>query len=213
MNQSHQPNYTELLHQLMDKVSIYSFNQLSQITGISRRQIDRLRRGEVSQMRVETLSKLSEGLQLSPSQLLHKFSAESISNISSEDEKSALKQEYQRLQQQLDIQRETLKQEFQQASLQIIESWLVQWPTAAYSARQNDTLPAVRLLPLIQPVEQLMAEWGVIAIASVGEEVPYNPQLHQLMSGTAQDGDMVKVRYTGYRHGDKLLYRAKVSPI
>lgn len=213
MNQSHRPNYTELLHQLMDKVSIHSFNQLSQITGISRRQIDRLRRGEVSQMRVETLSKLSEGLQLSPSQLLHKFSAESISNISSEDEKSALKQEYQRLQQQLDIQRETLKQEFQQASLQIIESWLVQWPTAAYSARQNEQLPAVRLLPLIQPVEQLMAEWGVIAIASVGEEVPYNPQLHQLMSGTAQPGDMVKVRYTGYRHGDKLLYRAKVSPI
>ena len=213
MNQSREANYTELLQQLMDKVGIHSFNQLSQITGVSRRQIDRLRQGEVSQMRVETLMKLCDALHLSASQLLNEFSSESIFNISDKQENSPLKQEYQRLQQQLDVQRETLKQEFQQASLQVIESWLVQWPTAAYSARQNEQLPAVRLLPLIQPVEQLMAEWGVIAIASVGEEVPYNPQLHQLMSGTAQSGDMVRVRYTGYRHGDKLLYRAKVSLI
>jgi transcriptional regulator with XRE-family HTH domain len=213
MNQSDRPNYTELLQKMMDKVGVNSFNKLSQVTGVSRRQIDHLRQGEVSQMRIETLIKLSEVLQLSGSQLLNIFSSEAISNISSESENSALKQEYQRLQQQLYVQREMLIQEFQEASLQIIESWLVQWPTAAYSARQNEQLPAVRLLPLIQPIEELMAEWGVTAIASVGEEVPYNPQLHQLMSGTAQSGDMARVRYTGYRHGDKLLYRAKVSPI
>lgn len=213
MNQSNQPNYTELLQKMMDKVGVNSFNKLSQIAGVSRRQIEHLRQGEVSQMRVETMEKLSEVLQLSVSQLLNMFACKEISNISSESENLSLKQEYQRLQQQLNLQQETLRQEFQQASLQIIESWLVQWPTAAYSARQNEQLPAVRLLPLIQPIEQLMAEWGVIAIASVGEEVPYNPQLHQLMSGTAQSGDLVRVRYTGYRHGDKLLYRAKVSPI
>jgi hypothetical protein len=37
--------------------------------------------------------------------------------------------------------------------------------------------------------------------------------LHQLLEGTAQPGDLVKVRYTGYRQGDKLLYRVKVSPV
>ncbi|HBE18916.1 MAG TPA: hypothetical protein DEG17_06105 [Cyanobacteria bacterium UBA11149] len=213
MNQDSQLNYTEVLQKLMEKVGVTSFNELIQVSGVSRRQILHLRRGEVSQMRVETLMKLSEVLQLSGSELLKMFSEEGISTSADKEENSIVKEEYQRLKQQLDIQRETLKQEFQEASLQIIESWLIQWPTAAYSARQNDTLPAVRLLPLIQPVEQLMAEWGVIAIASVGEEVPYNPQFHQLMSGTAQPGDMVKVRYPGYRHGDKLLYRAKVSPI
>lgn len=59
-----------------------------------------------------------------------------------------------------------------------------------------------------------MQEWGVEAIASVGSEIPYDPQWHQLMDGTALPGELVRVRYTGYRLADnKLLYRAKVSPI
>jgi molecular chaperone GrpE (heat shock protein) len=53
----------------------------------------------------------------------------------------------------------------------------------------------------------------VEAIAPVGAEIPYDPQLHQLMEGNPQLGEIVKVRYTGYRQGDKLLYRAKVSPV
>jgi molecular chaperone GrpE (heat shock protein) len=95
----------------------------------------------------------------------------------------------------------------------VLESWLVQWPTAAYAAQQNQQLPAVRLLPLVRPVEQLLQQWGVEAIASVGSELAYDPHLHQLMEGTAQPGELVRVRYTGYRIGEKLLYRAKVSPI
>jgi molecular chaperone GrpE (heat shock protein) len=71
----------------------------------------------------------------------------------------------------------------------------------------------VRLLPLVRPVEQLLQQWGVEAIASVGSELAYDPHLHQLMEGTAQPGELVRVRYTGYRIGEKLLYRAKVSPI
>jgi molecular chaperone GrpE (heat shock protein) len=124
-----------------------------------------------------------------------------------------LKQEYQRLQQQFAEQRETLLQEFQQSSVQVLESWLLQWPTAAYAVTQNDQLPAIRLLPLIKPVEQLLQQWGIDAIASVGDELAYDPQWHQLMSGTVQPGELVRVRYVGYRQGDKLLYRAKVSPV
>jgi molecular chaperone GrpE (heat shock protein) len=156
---------------------------------------------------------------VSVSELLTTFSSVSPLSVSQVDEGeaaslAALRQEYQRLQQQLEHQRELLMQEFQQSSLQVLESWLVQWPTAAYAAQQNEQLPAVRLLPLVRPVEQLLQEWGVEAIASVGSELPYEPQWHQLMEGTAQPGDMVRVRYTGYRiGGDKLLYRAKVSPI
>ena len=104
-------------------------------------------------------------------------------------------------------------QEFQQSSLQVIESWLLQCPTAAYAAQQNQQLPAVRLLPLVRPLEQLLQEWGVEAIASVGAEIPYDPHLHQLMEGTAQPGEAVRVRYIGYRQSEKLLYRAKVSPV
>jgi molecular chaperone GrpE (heat shock protein) len=172
----------------------------------------------VDQLRVENLLKLSQVLQVSVSELLTTFSSVEANKpwLPQQETESltVLKQEYQRLQQQLENQRDTLKQEFQQSSLQILESWLVQWPTAAYAAGQNQQLPAVRLLPLVRPVEQLMQEWGVEAIASVGSEIPYDPQWHQLMEGIAQAGELVKVRYTGYRLRDsKLLHRAKVSPV
>ncbi|NET57278.1 MAG: helix-turn-helix domain-containing protein [Symploca sp. SIO2E6] len=208
-------NYTQLLQQLMQQVDITSFKQLSRTAGVSERQLRRLRQGEVAQMRVETLLKLSQVLQVQVNKLLEMFAPESTTPEPDPPSEVliTLQQEYQRLQQQLQQQRETLMQEFQQSSLQVLESWLIQWPTAAYAAQQNEQLPAVRLLPLIRPVESLLQQWGIEAIASVGAEVPYDPQHQQLMSGSAQPGDMVKVRYTGYRQGDKLLYRAKVSPV
>lgn len=218
MTFSLQQDYTQQLQQLMQRLGFSSYKQLSRSAGVSEKQLRRLRVGQVSQMRVETVLKLAQALQVPVSQLLETFSLESALPSSQVDEGKAtsieaLRQEYQRLQQQLENQRETLIQEFQQSSLQVLESWLVQWPTAAYAAQQNQQLPAVRLLPLVRPVEQLLQEWGVEAIASVGSELPYDPLWHQLMEGTSQPGDLVRIRYTGYRVRGKLLYRAKVSPI
>ena len=219
-----QQDYTQLLQQLMQRLGFSSYKQLCRSAGVSEKQLRRLRVGEASQLRGETLLKLSQALQVSVNELLETFSSVEVhsrtplQDTSQVDEGeaaslAALRQEYQRLQQQLENQRETLMQEFQQSSLQVLESWLVQWPTAAYAAQQNQQLPAVRLLPLLRPVEQLLQEWGVEALASVGSELPYDPQWHQLMEGIAQPGDLVKVRYTGYRIGEKLLYRAKVSSL
>ena len=218
MTQAFNSDFTQPLQQLMQGVGISSFKALSKTSGVSEKQLRRLRKGEVEQLRVENLLKLSQVLQVSVSELLATFSSVEANKpwLPQQETESltVLKQEYQRLQQQLENQRDTLKQEFQQSSLQILESWLVQWPTAAYAAGQNQQLPAVRLLPLVRPVEQLMQEWGVEAIASVGSEIPYDPQWHQLMEGIAQVGELVKVRYTGYRLRDsKLLHRAKVSPV
>ena len=211
MNQSADRDLTHQLQQLMQQVGISSFNELSKQAGVSKRQLKHLRLGEVSQMRVETLMKISSLLQVSVIELLKTFSEVEIAEET--DTQTAWKQEYERLQEQLRQQRESLMQEFQQTSLQVLESWLLQWPTAANAAKENAQLPAVRLLPLVRPVEQLVQQWGVEAIASVGEEIPYNPQYHQLMEGSAQPGEQVRVRYAGYRQGDKLLFRAKVSPL
>lgn len=131
-----------------------------------------------------------------------------------QQEVTTLKQEYLRLEQHLEEQKYLLRQEFQQSSLQSLESLLLQFPTAAQKARENPNLAAVNLLPLVQkPLEKLLSEWGVEVIAVVGAEIPYNPQQHQLLEGNVQPGDMVKVRYTGYRRDEKLLYRAKVIPL
>lgn len=207
MNQDQQ-NFTHQLQQLMQRVGVSSFKQLSRTAGVSERQVMRLRRGEVAQMRVETLVKLSQVLKVSASELLATFG-----QIEAESGVVALRQEYQRLQTQLEQQGETLKQEFQQSSLQALESFLIFWPTAAYKAQENPQLPAVNLLRLVSPVEKLVQQWGVEAIASVGEEIAYDPQLHQLIEGTAQPGQTVRVRNIGYRHREKLLHRVKVSAI
>ncbi|MDP5337278.1 MAG: nucleotide exchange factor GrpE [Nodularia sp. (in: cyanobacteria)] len=209
-------NDTQKLQNLMQRVNISSFKALSRDAGVSERQILRLRQGKLEQMRVDVLLKLSQVFQISLSELLDTFSAlpTSHSPLPSQKEIAELKTEYQRSQLQLEQQREILKQEFQQSTLQVLESLLLQWPTAAQKATENPQLAAIKIVPLVQkPLERLLQEWGIQAIAPVGAEVPYDPQMHQLMAGTVQPGETVKVRYTGYVQGEKLLYRAKVSPV
>ncbi len=216
MAQVSHPDFTQSLQKLMQGLGVSSYKALAKTAGVSDRQLLRLRRGELNRMRVDVLLKLSQALQVSLTELVVTFSPATEQPTPEEESTPAvtqLKKEYERLQAQLDTQRQELWLEFQQSSLQVIESWLLQWPTAAQKARENPQLAAVKLLPLVRPIEQLLQKWEVEAIAPVGAEVAYDPQLHQLLEGTAQPGEKVKVRYTGYHQGDKLLYRAKVSPI
>ncbi len=204
-------NSPNRLRQLMQQVGLTTYKALSEATGVSEKQIRKLRRGQIAQMRVETLEKLSRVLQVSVGELMEGSGKQEMA--SGQDEVGELRREYDRLQAQLVQQRQELWQEFQQSSVQVLESLLLQLPTAAYAAQQNPQAPAVKLLPLLRPIEALLQQWGIDAIATVGSEVPYDPQQHQLMEGTAAVGDRVRVRYTGYRQGDRLLYRAQVSPV
>lgn len=194
----------------MQQVGLVSYQRLRQQAGVSDWQVRQLRQGRADQLRGESLVKLSAALQISLGELLRQFSAVQVPEAESV---AALRREYQRLEAQLADQRRSLQAEFQQTTLQALESWLLQWPTAAYAAQQNPQVTAVKLLPLVRPIEQLLRQWGVEAIAPVGVEIPYDPQWHQLMEGTAQPGALVKVRYTGYSQGEKLWFRAKVSPV
>jgi DNA-binding Xre family transcriptional regulator/molecular chaperone GrpE (heat shock protein) len=210
-------DYTHALQQMMQRVGVSSYKTLSQQARVSEKQIRKLRRGEIEQMRVDVLLKLSQALGVSLWELIATFSAIAPNVKVAPHENSPpiaeLKREYDRLQAELAKQKQELRKEFQLASLQAIESWLLQWPTAAQKAKENPDLAAVKLLPLVKPIEQLLQQWDVEAIAPVGAEVKYDPQLHQLLSGSAQSGETVIVRYTGYRQGEKLLYRAKVNPM
>jgi len=213
-------DYTHSLQELMQRVGFSSLRALSRAAKVSEKQLLHLRRGNLAQMRLETLLKLSQALQISIADLLMIFGD---SNPQSSAPKSAssvhaqeladLRQECKRLQEKLIQQKQDLWQEFQQSSLQVLESMLLQLPTASYAAQQNPQAPAIRLLPLLKPLDRLLQKWGIEPIASVGAEIPYDPHHHQLMEGSANSGDRVRVRYTGYRQGDRLLYRAKVSPI
>jgi transcriptional regulator with XRE-family HTH domain len=180
-------DYAHKLRSLLPQANLPSFRALVRAANVTEWQVKQLRKGQAAKMRVDVLYRLSQALGISLAELIAQFSELPVAPPS--------------------------EQEFQQTSLQILESWLVQFPTAAQAAQQNPDLPAARLLPLIRPVEQLIKSWGVEAIAPVGSEQTYDPQVHQLMEGTAAAGDRVKIRYAGYRQGDRLLHRARVSPI
>jgi transcriptional regulator with XRE-family HTH domain len=210
MNQRFQDCAPQLRH-LMELAGFSTLKELSEKAGVDELQLIRLRRGLVLQTRVEFLLKISRALGISLEELLAALAPDAVESSQAPPEALAL--EYKRLQAEMEEQRGTLMAEFQQSSLEILEPWLLQWPTAVYKAKENPQLAATKILALAGPVERLMEAWGLEAIASVGAEVAYNPKLHQLMEGSAEVGAMVRVRFTGYRQGGKLLYRAKVSPL
>lgn len=204
----------------MKKAGISSLRDLSDRSGVSEWQLARLQHGLLHRMPIEILVKLSPLLQVPVNDLLIEFFPQQnqIRDLAEQEasrqaEISTLKQEYARLQQQRVNERQTLEEEFQKSSLEVIESWLLQWPTAVALAQKNPQLSAVKLLAIVKPVLDLLKRWGVEAFCHVGEHIPYDPMYHQLLEGEANPGDMVTVRYVGYVQGSKLLYRAKVSPV
>ncbi len=219
-------NFSERLRSHMTRLGIASYRALSQTSGVPRSAIDRLRQGQVAQLRVSTLQDLSQALGVSLVELVETFSETPSEILSAQprqplpsssdaqaDQVKALRQECDRLQTQLATQAETVRQQVQQAALAQLEPWLVQWPTAAHAAQQNPSLPAQKLLPLVRPVAALVQQWGVTAIETVGAEVPFDPQIHQPKESVIQPGERVRVSHVGYRQGDRLLYRARVSPV
>ena len=212
-------DYSDSLRALMQPLGFSSFRALAQAAGLSRWQIDQFRRGQVAQMRLEVLIKLAQTLQVSLADLLalseaipdSQTVAEASTQAATSELESQLRQEYQRLQSQLDQQCQLLQQEFHQTSLQVLESWLTYYPAAAHKASQDPSFPAVKLLPLMRPIETLLQNWGVEMLAPVGTVQPYDPQQHLLIEGHVNPGEPVTIRNPGYRQGDRLLYRAKVS--
>ncbi len=212
--QQRQAEFTLSLKVLMQRVNISSYRALAIRAGVSRWQITQLRSGNIGQMRLAVLTQLAAALEVSLSALLSKFDREidpAQSELSAQSQHLAdLQREYQRLQAQMAQQVELARSQTQTDALQTLETWLVQWPTIAKRAKERE-LPAAKLLPFIRPVEQLMTEWEVEAIASIDATVPYDPQQHQLIGGIAEPGAQVRVTHSGHRHQGKLLHRAKVK--
>jgi DNA-binding Xre family transcriptional regulator len=201
---------TVKLQKLMQKVGINSWRELYRSTGTSAHTIDKLRSGQLDTLRLHTLVKISSVLQVSVTELIEIFDSRSI--FGSQDRSiETLKQEYQHLQQQFRAQTETLQAQFQHQSLQTLESFLTYFPAAKYAAENNPNFPVSKIFPLTGSIDRLISNWGVTVIGEIGSKIAYDPRWHQLIEGTAHPEELVTVRYLGYRQGDKLIFRAKVS--
>jgi molecular chaperone GrpE (heat shock protein) len=197
------------LQLLMRSVGINSYKELARSVKTSIPTINKIRTGKLGMLSWQKIVDISNVLEISPIEFIEIFGDGSLR--SDRQELVKIQQEYARLQQQLQQQRETLQAEFQYQSLQVLESFLTYFPTARHAAANNPDFPATKIFPLVGAIDRLLTQWGVSAIGSVGTKIPYDPQYHQLIEGTAKLSELVMVRYVGYQQGDKLLFRAKVQ--
>ncbi len=214
MTESNQNSTSQALRQLMTGQDITTFKALSLRSQVSLGAIKRLQQGHILTMQVQTVAKIARVLEISVDDLVRSLTAESIGIPQPTASNSELQQEYDRLAQTLKHQETNLREVFQHEALQTLEPWLIQWSAAAHAAQTNPQLTASKLLPLLNPVDRLLVEWGVSPIGTIGEECDYDSVLHQGMNADCQLGDRVRVRFLGYRYqnsnGNHVLHRAKV---
>jgi molecular chaperone GrpE (heat shock protein) len=214
---------SESLKALMSNVGVQSFRSLAQRSGVSWRQIERVRRGQIRHLSVKNVMRLAATLNLTLIDFLDTFDSSSASssglatsikplNNTQSSQAMALMEDYRRLEQAFENQRSQLLEIFQSDVLNSLESLILQWPTAVYAAQNNPALPALRLIPLLKPLDRLLKDWEIEAISGIGEMVLYDPTLHQWGGETAppEMQHPVQVSHVGYRQRERLLYRAKV---
>ncbi len=140
---------------------------------------------------------------------------ESISGIDSGDriaEILALKQECLNLREQLEQQSDRLIDEYREATFQELQSLLTQYKSVQQMVETKPDLPAKNLIALFTPLDNLLQSWQYEPIGETWQQVAYDPQLHQSDRPDISEGEMVYVRFVGYKsHAGDILVPAKVS--
>ncbi len=175
------------LRPLLAKVGIGSWQMLSDRSNIGLKRIRQMRRGNWDSFRIEDLRRLAGILEISLVDLLSALSG-SMGETAAD-----------------------LERAWQLAAFQQLESFLTYWPVAADRVERVGDLAAAQLLPLVKPIDRLLASWQIEPIGRVGEVLAFDPQQHQAMEGIIGAGALVRIRYPGYRQADRLLRRAQVE--
>ena len=128
-----------------------------------------------------------------------------------QQENDRLTQECLQLRQALQ-QQETMRTTTMRHSLfKQLQTLFTHYPSISRVIEAKPDLPAKNITPLFAPLESLMQSWGVSQIGAAWEQVAYDPKLHQPDSPDIEVGELVYVRFVGYRDGDTILSPAKVS--
>ena len=212
--------YDSFLRDRMEELKIHSFRQLAIVCGVSLHAIKRLRREGVKGLSIEVAACIAEGLELSLLDFLtgvgYEFKGRPCLSLVPIAMPSDYQREYEYLKVQLLEQRQKLYLEFQQEAIDRLETWLRNWPKVVHTiAQEKPDLLAVKILPLLKPLECLLQDWGVMTIGQIGDRLAFDPSYHQLIthSDPILPGAIVEVQRPGYLHQNKLLFRAEVVPM
>jgi hypothetical protein len=163
-------------------------------------------------LRLQELQRRSEQLAQEASLQSEALSSEHVQR------QQALQQENDRLTQECSQLRQALQQQeamrttaMRHALFKQLQTLFTHYPSINKIIEAKPDLPAKNIAPLFVPLESLMQSWGYGQIGTAWEQVAYDPKLHQPDSPDIEVGELVYVRFIGYRDGDTILSPAKVS--
>ncbi len=197
----------QLLGARLSQLGIPSWQALQQKSGLTPQSLRRVRRGKIGQLKLNELEQLATALNWSLEEMLHVFgiSSTAVSEI------EQLRQQCLRLREELQQQASQLRADERDSMFEQVQTLLTNYPTARMMAQSKPDLPAKNLVALFTPLENLLKSWGYEPIGAPWEQVPYDPQLHQPDTDDIAVGELVYIRFVGYRNDDNILCPAKVS--
>jgi DNA-binding Xre family transcriptional regulator/molecular chaperone GrpE (heat shock protein) len=205
--------YDTILRERMNQLDIADWEDLAAQAGLTRFGLRLVRRGDVKNLSLEQLRRLATVLNLNFQEFDRNFAALPTSTTEATDatEIAELRQQCLRLREELQQQKTQLTIDFRNATFEQLQTLLTNYPSARKMAEAKPDLPAKNLSALFTPLENLLKSWNWEMIGSAWEQVTYNPQLHQPDVEDITEGELVYVRFVGYRDGERILAPAKVS--
>ncbi len=203
--------YDQLLLSRLNQLGMTSFVELQQKFALSNSRLRQVRRGEIASLTLKQLLRLATALGWTLEELLQNFGVENTSSSKRLLEIEALRTECLRLREELQQQRLELTTEFQHLTFEQLQTLLTNYPSVRQLVQVKPDLPAKNLTSLFTSLDNLIESWGYEPIGQIWEQIPYNSQLHQPDAGDIEVGELVYVRFVGYRDGEDILCPAKVS--
>ncbi|TVQ44677.1 MAG: hypothetical protein EA365_09785, partial [Gloeocapsa sp. DLM2.Bin57] len=101
--------------------------------------------------------------------------------------------------------------EFKKMTFTQLENLLVYYPSICKLIEIKPNVTAKNFLPLFSHLDKLLQNWGYEKLGTPGEEVRYNPEEHQTNDDTIQPGDLVYIRFIGYKYNNQVITLPKVT--
>jgi hypothetical protein len=203
--------YDQLILSRLNQLGIPSLMSLQEKSGLTASRLRQVRLGQLASLTLHELTQLATALEWTIEELLLNFGVENTSSSKRLLEIEALRSECLRLSEELQKQKIELTTEFQHSTFEQLQTLLTNYPSVRQLIQVKPDLPAKNLISLFTSLDNLLESWGYELIGQVWEQVPYNPQLHQPDVGDIEAGELVYIRFVGYRDGEQILCPAKVS--
>lgn len=203
--------YDQLLISRLNQFGMTSFVALQQKSGLTNLRLRQVRQGELASLTLKELTRLATALGWTIEELLFNFGVRDTSSSKRLLEIESLRSEGLRLREELQQQSVELTNEFRNSTFQQLQTLLTNYPSVRQLVQVKPDLPAKNLTSLFTSLDNLIESWGYQPIGQAWEQVSYNPQLHQPDAGDIEAGELVYIRFVGYREGEQILCPAKVS--